>query len=136
MGGRSPKPFNELGPKRKEQLVKGAIELLQERFGSRAKEVTEAANKRMNPGRTNLEKQLLENISLYCREEDAGNKGRRAALLTKGLPLSLKEASDITGVSPSTISVAREKVNQGIFRITKVSSFLERKRERIEVMSL
>jgi len=120
-GRKSLTPFANLGKERKDQLVREAISAVRCVAGERWKEVLNAANKKANPGRTPMEEQMLQNISTLCREDKSeGNTGRRAAILTHNLDIPLKEANKITGVSLSMISKAKKRINQGIFRVTKV----------------
>jgi len=70
-------------------MIQGVIGAAKKIGGERYKDLLEATNREVNPGRTKMEEQLLENISVYCREEEAGNKGRRAAILTQNAGLTL-----------------------------------------------
>lgn len=126
-GGRPPKPFSELGKKRKAQL----LEEIKKVVGDRAQELFLGLKQNQSPGKSDLEKQLLSNIKDFFEVCSPPFRGIPAAILTKDLPL--KEASSATGVSKSVISVARSQVRKGIFRVIKVSFlFLDEKRRSNE----
>jgi len=78
--------------------------------GERFRDLVEATNKKVNPGKTKTEEQLFQNVSLLCEvEEEEGNKGRRAAILAMNLDITHRRSQQ----DDSMISVAKRKVNQG-----------------------
>jgi len=104
-------------------MIKSLIGAAKKIGGERFKDLIKETNNEVNPGRTEMEEQFLQNISIYCKEEEAGLRGRRAAILTNDIEMSLKEKSKWTGTSMSMISKARERISKGVFRITKVFYF-------------
>lgn len=132
-GGRPQKAYDQLGEKRKRQLIAIALETLVDVLGDRTPGVIRDLHQKLNVEVTEKEKLVLGNLSEFFEKTPPAQRGVPAAILTKDLPL--KEASSVTGVSMSVISVVRSQIRKGIFRIVKVFLFFdfEKKEEMIKL---